>query len=219
MARATSTLISASFGAIVTNCSRTRHPNQGGSPCRRAGDRGKLVDNRPRAHVCSRCLITADDADILLNAIDQTLASGSSTFAAPLADIRSKIAYLTGRTTADEAPIRRSPPSMRYGSAFAERCALRFLYQNGRGEQERAYRLRLRHVRARGRCVLLRPRQCHRRHQDIPLRPYRSRLASFEGLRHPCRLQSQRLLFFEFDFADRPPVAATLSFARRRRSI
>ena len=23
-------------------------------PCRRAGDRGKLVDNRPRAHVCSR---------------------------------------------------------------------------------------------------------------------------------------------------------------------
>ena len=42
-------------------------------------------------------LITADDADILLNAIDQTLAAGSSTFAAPLADIRSKIAYLTGR--------------------------------------------------------------------------------------------------------------------------
>ena len=79
-------------------------------------------------------LITADDADILLNAIDQTLAAGSSTFAAPLADIRSKIAYLTGRTTADEAPI-----------------------------------------------------------QDIPLRPHRSRLASFEGLRHPCRLQSQRL--------------------------
>ena len=30
-------------------------------------------------------LITADDADILLNAIDQTLAAGSSTFAAPLA--------------------------------------------------------------------------------------------------------------------------------------
>ena len=58
---------------------------------------------------------------------------------------------------------------------------------------ERTYRLRLRHVRARGRGVLLRPRQCHRRHQDIPLRPYRSRLASFEGLRHPCRLQSQRL--------------------------
>ena len=54
-------------------------------------------------------LITADDADILLNAIDQTIAAGSSTFAAPLADIRSKIAYLTGRTTADEAPIRRSP--------------------------------------------------------------------------------------------------------------
>lgn len=61
-------------------------------------------------------LITADDADILLNAIDQTLAAGSSTFATPLADIRSKIAYLTGRTTADEATISRSPPSMRYGA-------------------------------------------------------------------------------------------------------
>ena len=54
-------------------------------------------------------LITADDADILLNAIDQTLAAGSSTFAAPLADIRSKIAYLTGMSTTGEAPIRRSP--------------------------------------------------------------------------------------------------------------
>ena len=58
---------------------------------------------------------------------------------------------------------------------------------------ERTYRLCLRHVRTRGRGVLLRPRQCHRRHQDIPLRPYRSRMASFEGLRHPCGLQSQRL--------------------------
>ena len=81
-------------------------------------------------------LITADDADILLNAIDQTLAAGSSTFAAPLADIRSKIAYLTGRTTVDEAPIRRSPTVDAVWSAFAERCALRFLYQNGRGEQK-----------------------------------------------------------------------------------
>ena len=81
-------------------------------------------------------LITADDANILLNAIDQTIAAGSSTFAAPLADIRSKIAYLTGRTTADEAPIRRSPTVDAVWSAFAERCALRFLYQNGRGEQK-----------------------------------------------------------------------------------
>ena len=137
-------------------------------------------------------LITADDADILLNAIDQTIAAGSSTFAAPLADIRSKIAYLTGRTTADEAPIRRSPTVDAVWSAFAERCALRFLYQNGRGEQKE-YRLRLRHVRARGRCVLLRLRQCHRRHQDIPLRPYRSRLAPLKGLRYPCGLQPQRL--------------------------
>ena len=54
-------------------------------------------------------LITADDADILLNAIDQTLEAGPSTFAAPLADIRSKIAYLTGISAA-------LPPSMRYGA-------------------------------------------------------------------------------------------------------
>lgn len=80
-------------------------------------------------------LITADDADILLNAIDQTLAAGSSAFAAPLADIRSKIAYLTGMSTTGEAPIRRSPAVDAVWSAFAERCALRFLYQNGRGEQ------------------------------------------------------------------------------------
>ena len=81
-------------------------------------------------------LITADDADILLNAIDQTLAAGSSTFAAPLADIRSKIAYLTGMSAVDEVPIRRSPTVDAVWSAFAERCALRFLYQNGRGEQK-----------------------------------------------------------------------------------
>ena len=80
-------------------------------------------------------LITADDADILLDAIDQTLAAGSSAFAAPLADIRSKIAYLTGMSTTGEAPIRRSPAVDAVWSAFAERCALRFLYQNGRGEQ------------------------------------------------------------------------------------
>lgn len=70
-------------------------------------------------------LITADDADILLNAIDQTLAAGSSTFAAPLADIRSKIAYLTGMSTTGEAPIRRSPAVDEYGVPLPSvaRCA------------------------------------------------------------------------------------------------
>ena len=134
-------------------------------------------------------LITADDADILLNAIDQTIAAGSSTFAAPLADIRSKIAYLTGRTTADPPLSHRRCGMERLCRAM--RAAI-FISERTR-RAERAYRLRLRHVRARGRGVLLRPRQCHRRHQDIPLRPYRSRLASFESLRHPCGLQSQRL--------------------------
>lgn len=81
-------------------------------------------------------LITADDADILLNAIDQTLAAGSSTFAAPLADIRSKIAYLTGRTTVDEAPISRSPTVDAVWSAFAERCALRFYIRTDAASRE-----------------------------------------------------------------------------------
>ena len=71
-------------------------------------------------------------------------------------------------------------------------CAAIFISERTR-RAERACRPRLRHVRARGRGVFLRPRQRHRRHQDIPLRPYRSRLASFEGLRHPRGLQSQRL--------------------------
>ena len=83
-------------------------------------------------------LITADDADILLDAIDQTLATGSAAFATPLADIRSKIAYLTGASTAEEPPARRLPAVDAVWSAFAERCALRFLYQNGHGEQKSA---------------------------------------------------------------------------------
>lgn len=138
-------------------------------------------------------LITADDADILLNAIDQTLAAGSSTFAAPLADIRSKIAYLTGRTTVDEVPIRRSPTVDAVWSAFAERCALRFLYQNGRGEQKErtvcvygmferegvAYFCGLDNV-----TDDIRTFRC-----DRIVRAWRP----FEGLRHPCGLQSQRL--------------------------
>mgnify|MGYP000562137741 CR=1 FL=1 len=80
-------------------------------------------------------MITADDADILLNAIDQTLTTGSSAFATPLADIRSKIAYLTGETNTAEPPVVHSPTVDAVWSAFADRCALRFLYQNGRGEQ------------------------------------------------------------------------------------
>ena len=80
-------------------------------------------------------LITAEDADILMDAIDQMLAAGSSTFSTPLADIRSKIAYLTGEADVPETRALRSPMVDAVWSAFAERCALRFLYQNGRGEQ------------------------------------------------------------------------------------
>ena len=136
-------------------------------------------------------LITADDADILLNAIDQTLAAGSSTFAAPLADIRSKIAYLTGMSRGTDPPLSRRRCGMEC-LCRALRAAL-FVPKRTR-RTTRADRLRLRHVRARGHGILLRPRQCHRQYQNIPLRPYHSRLEAFESLRHSCGFQPQRLL-------------------------
>ena len=133
-------------------------------------------------------LITADDADILLDAIDQTLAAGSSAFAAPLADIRS--------------------------SAFAERCALRFLYQNGRGEQRErtvcVYGMFEREGTAYF-CGLdnatgnIRTFRC-----DRIIRAWRPSKA----YAIPADFNLNDYLFFEFDFADRPPVAATFSFAR-----
>ena len=158
-------------------------------------------------------LITADDADILMDAIDQTLAVGSSTFSTPLADIRSKIAYLTGETDEPEMPAHRSPMVDAVWSAFAERCALRFLYQNGRGEQ------RQRTVRIYGMferegisyfCGLdnatddIRTFRC-----DRIVRAWRPSKA----YTIPADFNLNDYLFFEFDFADRPPVAATFSFA------
>ena len=138
-------------------------------------------------------LITADDADILLDAIDQTLAAGSSAFAAPLADIRSKIAYLTGMSTTGEAPIRRS--RRRCGMECLCRALRAALFVPKRTRRTtRADRLRLRNVRARGYGILLRPRQCHRQDQNIPLRPHHSRLETFESLRHSRGFQPQRLL-------------------------
>ncbi len=170
------------------------------------------MDNRPRAHVCSRwphhrrrrrhpTQRHRPDAGGRLFHLCHAACRYSL-----------QIAYLTGRTTADEATISRSPPSMRYGAPLPSDARCDF-YIRTDAVSKRAYRLRLRHVRARGRGVLLRPRQCHQRHQDIPLRPYRSRLASFEGLHHPVDFNLNDYLFFEFDFADRPPVAATFSFA------
>lgn len=91
-------------------------------------------------------LITADDADILLDAIDQTLATGSAAFATPLADIRSKIAYLTGRIDRRRA----SRPSLTRRRCGVERFrrTLRtalFVSKRARGAK-RAHRLRIRHV-------------------------------------------------------------------------
>lgn len=158
-------------------------------------------------------LITADDADILLDAIDQTLAAGSSAFATPLADIRSKIAYLAGTSTTGEPPAHRTPTVDAVWTAFAERCALRFLYQNSRGEQKErtvcVYGMFEREGTAYF-CGLdnatdeIRTFRC-----DRIVRAWRpSKAYSI-----PADFNLNDRLFFSFDFADRDPVAATFSFA------
>lgn len=157
-------------------------------------------------------LITAEDADILLDAIDQTLSTGSSTFATPLADIRSKIAYLTGKADAVEMSARRSPMVDAVWSAFAERCALRFLYQNGRGEQ-----------RQRTVCVYgMFEREgasyfCGLDDVSGTVRTFRcDRIVRAWKPSGPYTIPSDfnlnDQLFFEFDFADCDPIAATFSF-------
>lgn len=158
-------------------------------------------------------LITAEDADILMDAIDQMLAAGSSTFSTPLADIRSKIAYLTGEADVPETPALRSPMVDAVWSAFAERCALRFLYQNGRGEQ-----------RQRTVCVYgMFEREgvsyfCGLDDASGTVRTFRCdrivrawKPSGFYTIPSDFNLNDQ--LFFEFDFADRDPIAATFSFA------
>ena len=158
-------------------------------------------------------LITADDADILLDAIDQTLATGSSAFATPLADIRSKIAYLAGTSTTGEPPAHRTPTVDAVWTAFAERCALRFLYQNSRGVQKErtvcVYGMFEREGTAYF-CGLdnatdeIRTFRC-----DRIVRAWRpSKAYSI-----PADFNLNDRLFFSFDFADRDPVAATFSFA------
>lgn len=163
-------------------------------------------------------LITADDADILLNAIDQTLTTGSSAFATPLADIRSKIAYLTGETDTAEPPVVHSPTVDAVWSAFADRCALRFLYQNGRGEQRQrtvcVYGMFEREGTAYF-CGLddatgkIRTFRC-----DRIVRAWRpSRAYAI-----PADFNLNDYLFFEFDFSDCQPVTATFSFAPQAQS-
>lgn len=157
-------------------------------------------------------LITAEDADILMDAIDQMLAAGSSTFSTPLADIRSKIAYLTGEADVPETRALRSPMVDAVWSAFAERCALRFLYQNGRGEQ-----------RQRTVCVYgMFEREgisyfCGLDDASGTVRTFRCdrivrawKPSGFYTIPSDFNLNDQ--LFFEFDLADRDPIAATFSF-------
>ena len=113
----------------------------------------------------------------------------------------------------DGGPIRRSPTVDAVWSAFAERCALRFLYQNGRGEQKErtvcvygmferegvAYFCGLDNV-----TDDIRTFRC-----DRIVRAWRPSKA----YAIPADFNLNDYLFFEFDFADRPPVAATFSFA------
>ena len=212
MGRAISTRTSASFAAIAKNSSnaesRSRKFAQQ-APKKPKKARGPSIAStrlRPVAH-------HRRDADILLDAIDQTLATGSAAFATPLADIRSKIAYLTGASTAEEPPARRLPAVDAVWSAFAERCALRFLYQNGHGEQKErtvcVYGM-FEHEGVAYFCGLdnatdeIRTFRC-----DRIVRAWRpSKAYSI-----PADFNLNDRLFFEFDFADCKPVMATFSFA------
>jgi len=98
-------------------------------------------------------------------------------------------------------------------SAFAERCALRFLYQNGRGEQ-----------RQRTVCVYgMFEREgvsyfCGLDDASGTVRTFRCdrivrawKPSGFYTIPSDFNLNDQ--LFFEFDFADRDPIAATFSFS------
>ena len=160
-------------------------------------------------------LITADDADILLNAIDQTLASRLIRLcrAACRHSLQDCLPHrqVDGRT---RRPIRRSPAVDAVWSAFAERCALRFLYQNGRGEQ-----------RERTVCVYgMFEREgtayfCGLDNATDDIRTFRcDRIVRAwrpsKAYAIPADFNLNDYLFFEFDLADRPPVAATFSFAR-----
>ena len=213
MGRAISTRTSASFAAIAKNSSNaeSRIKEVRAAGAQETEESAWTID---REHTfAAGGLITADDADILLDAIDQTLATGSAAFATPLADIRSKIAYLTGASTAEEPPARRLPAVDAVWSAFAERCALRFLYQNGHGEQKErtvcVYGM-FEHEGVAYFCGLdnatdeIRTFRC-----DRIVRAWRpSKAYSI-----PADFNLNDRLFFEFDFADRTPVMATFSFA------
>lgn len=80
-------------------------------------------------------LITADDADLLAEAIAQTLAVGDTPFAAPLESIRTKIARLSAGSPLDAGQSHRATMADTIWSAFAARRALTFTYENARGER------------------------------------------------------------------------------------
>ena len=89
-------------------------------------------------------VITADDADVLLEAIDEYLSGPPSPLRVPLMNVRTKVLELTGDI---EAPQAERPLSKAEGSqqamlnavwlSFSLRRELTFLYTNARGEQSR----------------------------------------------------------------------------------
>ena len=170
------------------------------------------MDNRPRAHVCSRwphhrrrrrhpTQRHRPDASGRLFHLCRAACRYSLQNCLPHRHVGS------GRST--DQPLSHRPCGMER-LCRAMRAAI-FISERTR-RAERTYRLRLRHVRARGRGVLLRPDNAtddiRTFRCDRIVRAWRPSKA----YAIPADFNLNDYLFFEFDFADRPPVAATFSF-------
>lgn len=87
-------------------------------------------------------LITAEDAELLATAIEQTLAGSDSPFAAPLESIHNKLSRLCGGEVPPAVGAHVSGSADAVWSAFAARTPLKITYTNAHGEKsERTVRV------------------------------------------------------------------------------
>lgn len=80
-------------------------------------------------------LITAEDAELLAAAIEQTLTGTDSPFAVPLESIHDKLSRLCCGEVSPAASARISGSADAVWSAFAARTPLKITYKNARGEK------------------------------------------------------------------------------------
>lgn len=159
-------------------------------------------------------IIDVQDAELLRAAIDQTLQEGTSPFADPLEQIRSKIDALAGGQQPSSAPAaRHAPMADAVWSAFAEQRSLRFVYCNGRGEQSERTVCIYGIFERDGRGYF-----CGLDDATGSVRTFRSgRIVKAwkptKTYRIPADFNLNDHIFFEFDFSENEPVAATFAFS------